>query len=71
MEKSYRYYICLLTDNCYDNYVEGRYIEGDGMPVCVDFSVAKCFDNVEDAHKYAKEKANLKLGEYAIHGFYV
>ena len=69
--KSYVYFISLLTENCYDNYVEGKYIEGDGLPVCVDFSVAKGFKNVDDAHKYAKEKANLKLGEYAIHGFYM
>ena len=61
----------MLTENCYDHYVEGRYIEGDGLSVCVDFSVAKGFNNVEDAHKYALEKADLKLGEYAIHGFYI
>jgi len=70
-EKSYVYFISLLTENCYGNYVEGKYIEGDGLPVCVDFSVAKGFDNIEDAHKYAQEKADLKLGEYAIHGFYI
>jgi len=70
-EKSYIYFISLLTENCYGDYVEGRYIEGDGLPVCVDFSVVKGFENVEDAHKYAKDKANLKLGEYAIHGFYI
>ena len=71
MKKTYSYYICLLTEDCYGDYIEGKYIEGDGCPVCVDFSVAVGFDNVEDAHKYAKEKAKLKLGEYAIHGFYV
>jgi len=69
--KLYVYFISLLTDNCYGDYVECRYIEGDGLPVCVDLFVAKRFDNVENAHKYAKDKANLKLGEYAIHGFYI
>jgi len=69
--KSYIYFISLLTDNCYGDYVESSYIEGDGLPVCVDLFVAKRFNNVEDAYKYAKDKANLKLGEYAIHGFYI
>lgn len=71
MEKSYAYFICLLTENCYGDYVEGSCDKNGSFPVCVDFSVARRFDNVEDAHKYAKENVKLNLGEYAIHGFYV
>jgi len=69
--KSYRYMISLLTDNCYGDYIYGKCVEGDGCPVGSDFTYAVSFDNVEDVHEYAKEKAKLKLGEYAVHGFYV
>jgi hypothetical protein len=69
-EKSYKYMICLLTENCYGDFVEGRYVEGDGMPVCVDLTYAKHFDTVDEAHEYAKEN-HLKLGDYSIHGYYI
>jgi len=69
--KSYKYMISLLTDNCYGDYIYGRYIEGDWCPVGADFTYAIMFDNIEDVHNYAMEKAKLKLGEYAIHGFYI
>jgi len=70
-EKSYRYMISLLTDNCYGDYIYGKFVEGDGCPVGADFTYAVTFNNVEETHEYALNKAKLKYGEYAIHGFYV
>jgi hypothetical protein len=69
-EKSYKYMICLLTDSCYGDYVEGEFIEGDGMSVCADFTYAVKFDTVDEAHEFAKIN-KIALGDYAIHGFYV
>jgi len=70
-EKSYMYMICLLTEDCYGDYIYGKFVENDGCPVGADFTYAVSFNNVEEAHDYAINKAKLKPGEYAIHGFYV
>jgi len=69
--KSYKYMISLLTDNCYGDYIYGKFVERDGCPVGADFTYAVTFDNVEETHEYALTKAKLKYGEYAIHGFYI
>jgi hypothetical protein len=69
-EKTYKYMICLLTDSCYGDFVEGGLIDGDGMPVGNDITYAKYFDNTDKAHKFAKENG-IQLGDYSIHGYYV
>jgi len=69
--KKYKYMIYLLTANCYGDYVYGEFVEGDGVPCGADFTYAVSFDNVDEVHQYAKDKAILQLGTYAVHGFYV
>ena len=64
-----RYVICLLTDDCYGSFIEGKDDPINGCPVCVDYTVALSFKDTEQAHKVAHE-CGFNDGEYAIHGYF-
>lgn len=71
-ENMWKYYIEILTGSCTGDYVEGKEVPGDGIPVCADLAVAKWFDSPDELNKWAKENTSLNLeeGEYAIYGVY-
>jgi hypothetical protein len=68
----WKYYIELFTDNCYGDFVENTEIEGNGLPVCSDLSVAKSFNTPDELNQWVKKNTSLNIEncDYGIKGIY-
>ncbi len=72
MKCEWRYFIVLLSEECYDNFVEAR--EEDGfLPVCNDPAVAKSFSSPDKLLKWVRENTSLKAtnADFKIEGQYL
>ena len=74
MENNWKYYI-VLNDSKYDlnNIVEYKESPGDGLPLCLDISVAMNFDSPEQLIAWVKENTSLSIenGDFHIEGHYL
>lgn len=68
MKCEWKYFIVLITDDCYGDFVERAEIDGDGLPVCCDPVVARSFSSTEKLIDWVTENTSLNPGEYKIEG---
>lgn len=73
MKCEWRYFIVLLSEDCYNDFVEDKEDENGFMPVCVDPSVAKSFSSTEKLLQWVSQNTSLKMenADFKIEGQYL
>lgn len=73
MKCEWKYFIILNDKERFGSIVEDAEVPGDGLPICVDFTVAKSFSSPEELNFWVKEHTSLELEneDYHIEGHYL
>lgn len=73
MKCEWKYFIVILSKDCYDSFVEDIEDEDGFLPVCVDPAVAKAFPSTDELLKWVEENTSLKAenADFKIEGQYL
>jgi hypothetical protein len=72
MERKWKYYIVLNNDR--EDLIEETENEDpvNGLPLCQDYTIAKCFDSPEELLEWVEDKTSLSIEneDFHIEGHY-
>ena len=73
MKCKWRYFIVLLSEDCYNDFVEDKEDEDGFLPVCADPAVAKLFASTDELLQWVKLNTSLKVenANFKIEGQYL
>lgn len=73
MKCEWKYFIVLLSKDCYGDFVEDREDDDGFLPVCVDPAVAKSFSSPDELLKWVRDNTSLKMenADFKIEGQYL